>query len=158
MDNQPEPIPYQSLKTQIGELLKQGREQAGKVVNTILVQTYWHIGRQIVEFEQGGKEKAEYGSNLLDRLSSDLSLEFGKGFSRSNLSYMRKFFLEFPNRETVSHKLSWGHYYEILKSDQELEIGFYNNFPFDFAQGPRLDFKSWEREGMRRCRISSLSL
>jgi hypothetical protein len=99
--------PYFGLKSQISELLLLGREQAGRAVNSILVQTYWQIGRQIVEFEQGGKEKAEYGSNLLDRLSSDLSLEFGKGFSRSNLSYMRKFFLEFPNRETVSHKLSW---------------------------------------------------
>ncbi|MDI1322783.1 MAG: DUF1016 N-terminal domain-containing protein [Algoriphagus sp.] len=125
MTKELESFPYQSLKTQIGELLKQGREQAGKVVNTILVQSYWQIGRQIVEFEQGGKEKAEYGSNLLDRLSKDLTLEFGKGFSRSNLTYMRRFFLEFPNREALSHKLSWSHYFEILKSEEPLEIGFY---------------------------------
>lgn len=116
---------YSGLKTQISELLLLGREQAGRAVNTILVQTYWQIGRHIVEFEQEGKDKAEYGSELLDRLSRDLSMEFGKGFSRSNLIYMRKFFLAFQISETLSHKLSWSHYFEILKADNEFEIGFY---------------------------------
>jgi predicted nuclease of restriction endonuclease-like (RecB) superfamily len=116
---------YSGLKTQISALLLLGREQAGRAVNTILVQTYWQIGRHIVEFEQSGKDKAEYGSELLDRLSRDLSLEFGKGFSRSNLIYMRKFFLAFQKSETLSHKLSWSHYFEILKADSELEISFY---------------------------------
>ena len=69
---------YQSLKNQIGELLRQGRMRAGRAVNTILVQTYWNIGRYIVEYEQGGREKSVYGSELLDRLSRDLTLEFGK--------------------------------------------------------------------------------
>lgn len=117
--------PYAGLKTQISELLLLGREQAGRAVNSILVQTYWQIGRHIVEFEQGGNEKSEYGSELLDRLSKDLSMEFGKGFSRSNLTYMRKFYIAFQKSETLSHKLNWSHYFEILKSDQELEIGFY---------------------------------
>lgn len=116
---------YQSLKKGIGELLARGREQAGRAVNTILVQTYWHIGRHIVEFEQGGDEKAEYGSELLDRLSRDLTLEFGKGFSRSNLVYIRKFYTAFPKSETLSHQLSWSHYFEILKADNELERNFY---------------------------------
>jgi predicted nuclease of restriction endonuclease-like (RecB) superfamily len=116
---------YQQLKEQIGELLRRGREQAGRAVNTILVQTYWHIGRHIVEFEQKGNIKAEYGSELLDRLSRDLTAEFGKGFSRSNLVYIRKFYLAFPKSETLSHQLSWSHYFEILKSDNELEISFY---------------------------------
>ncbi|GMQ31645.1 PDDEXK nuclease domain-containing protein [Algoriphagus confluentis] len=117
---------YSHLKSEISQLLKAGREQAGRAVNSILVQTYWHIGRHIVEFEQGGEAKSEYGSNLLDRLSRDLTLEFGKGFSRSNLVYMRKFFLSFPISETLSHKLSWSHYFEILKSDEALEISFYS--------------------------------
>jgi len=116
---------YGQLKTQIGELLRQGREQAGRAVNAILVQTYWQIGRHIVEFEQKGNIKAEYGSELLDRLSRDLIAEFGKGFSRSNLVYMRKFYLAFPKSETLSHQLSWSHYFEILKADNELEISFY---------------------------------
>ncbi|HOP85182.1 MAG TPA: DUF1016 N-terminal domain-containing protein [Syntrophorhabdaceae bacterium] len=102
---------YQQLKEQIGDLLRRGREQADRSVNTILVQTYWHIDRHIVEFEQKGNIKAEYGSELLDRLSCDLTAEFGKGFSRSNLVYMRKLYLTFPKSETLSHLLSWSHYF-----------------------------------------------
>lgn len=116
---------YSDLKSQISELLLLGREQAGRAINTILVQTYWQIGRHIVEFEQDGKDKAEYGTNLLNRLSKDLSLEFGKGFGRSNLFYIRKLYLSFQNSGTLSHKLAWSHYYEILKSEEPLEIGFY---------------------------------
>jgi predicted nuclease of restriction endonuclease-like (RecB) superfamily len=117
--------PYNGLIRQIGALLEAGREKAGRAINTVLVQTYRQIGKHIVEFEQGGKAKAEYGSELLDRLSKDLTLEFGKGFSRSNLVYMRKFYLAFPNSETMSHQLSWSHYFEILKADNDLEISFY---------------------------------
>lgn len=117
--------PYSGLKTQISELLLLGREQAGRAVNSILVQTYWQIGRHIVEFEQGGNEKSEYGSELLDRLSRDLSMEFGKGFSRTNLFQIRQFYYKFPKIQTLSGQLSWSHYVEIIKADQELEIGFY---------------------------------
>ncbi|GAB4329645.1 MAG: PDDEXK nuclease domain-containing protein [Calditrichia bacterium] len=116
---------YQQLKASIGELLRQGREQAGRAVNAILVQTYWQIGRYIVEFEQKGKLKAEYGSELLDRLSKDLTAEFGKGFSRSNLFQIRQFYLKFPKIQTLSVQLSWSHYVEIMKADSELEISFY---------------------------------
>lgn len=116
---------YSGLKSQISELLLLGREKAGRAINTVLVQTYWQIGRHIVEFEQNGKDKAEYGSELLDRLSRDLSMEFGKGFSRSNLFQIRQFYLKFPKIQTLSGQLSWSHYVEIIKSDQDLEIGFY---------------------------------
>jgi hypothetical protein len=97
--------PYQGLVTQIGELLQNARAQAGKAVNTILVQTYWQIGKHIVEFEQGGKDKAAYGSDLLNKLSKDLTLAYGKGFGRSNLIYMRKLYLTFQKSGTPSHKL-----------------------------------------------------
>jgi predicted nuclease of restriction endonuclease-like (RecB) superfamily len=117
--------PYNRLINEIGELLAKGREQAGKVVNTILVQTYWQIGRHIVEYEQGGNEKAEYGTFLFEKLSKDLSKQYGKGFSRSNLLYMRKLYLYFPKSETLSNVLSWSHYFEILRTDNELEISFY---------------------------------
>lgn len=116
---------YDQLLQTIGQALQSGRAQAAQQVNTLLVQTYWHIGQHIVEFEQGGKETAEYGSGLLDRLSKDLRALYGKGFSRSNVFYMRKLYLSFPNRETLSHKLSWSHYFEILKSNEPLEISFY---------------------------------
>jgi predicted nuclease of restriction endonuclease-like (RecB) superfamily len=118
-------IQYQKLINDIGSLLQQGRQQAAISVNTILVQTYWLIGQYIVEFEQGGNEKADYGSQLLDRLANDLTAVHGKGFGRSNVFYMRKLYIHFPISGTVSHKLTWSHYYEILKADNDLEITFY---------------------------------
>ena len=113
---------YDRLIEQIGDLLQQGRTKAAYAVNNILVHTYWQIGRYIVEFEQGGLEKSEYGSKLLDRLSKSLTAMYGKGFSRSNMVYIRKLYGAFPIGETVSDQLSWSHYVEILKSDNELEI------------------------------------
>lgn len=118
--------PYSELIDAIGSLLQQGRQQAAQSVNTILVQTYWFIGQHIVEFEQKGNEKAEYGSQLFERLSKDLTLAYGKGFGRSNLLYMRKLYLSFPISGTLSHLLTWSHYYEILKADSDLEISFYS--------------------------------
>lgn len=85
----------------------------------------WHTGQYIVEYEQDGKAKDEYGKQLLVNLSKDLSLTNGKGFSRSNLTYMRKFYLAFPKCETVSHKLTWSHYFELLKCDDQMELQFY---------------------------------
>ncbi len=124
---------YTDLLAQVGNLLQHARTQVAQQVNTVLVNTYWQIGQYIVEYEQNGQEKSVYGSKLIDKLSADLTAQFGKGFSRSNLIYMRKFYLTFPNwwdsvpqiSETVSHQLSWGHYFEILKADDPLEISFY---------------------------------
>ena len=124
--NKSSPEHYNKLIGSIGELLRQGRMQAARKVNTILVNTYWQIGHHIVEFEQGGKEKAEYGTQLFERLSIDLTAMYGKVFSRSNLVYMRKLYLSFQISETLSHLLTWSHYFEILKSDSDLEISFYS--------------------------------
>ncbi len=116
---------YKDLVSCIGELLAENRRRALQTVNDALVRTYWNIGRHIVEFEQKGNVRASYGDKLLVRLSKDLTIAYGKGFSRSNLTYMRKLFAVFPKCETLSNKLTWSHYFEILKSDSELEIGFY---------------------------------
>jgi predicted nuclease of restriction endonuclease-like (RecB) superfamily len=116
---------YNSLIGQIGSLLQESQDQSARAVNTILIRTYWSIGRHIVEFEQEGKDKAEYGTELLEKISRDLAAKYGRGFSRSNLTYMRKLYQVFPICETLSHKLSWSHYFEILKANDELEIGFY---------------------------------
>ena len=116
---------YPSLISDIGDLLEQGRTHAYHAVNEILVKTYWEIGKRIVEFEQYGKEKAEYGSALLENLSKDLRLRHGKGFSKSNLVYMRLFYLKYPKSETLSHQLSWSHYFELLKIEDDLERSFY---------------------------------
>ncbi len=118
-------LAYQTLIDTIGTLLAKGRGQAVSSVNMILVQTYWAIGKYIVEYEQGGQERAQYGCNLLNQLTKDLTHAYGRGFSKSNLLYMRKLYLTFPKSETLSHLLSWSHYFEILKADNPLEISFY---------------------------------
>ena len=123
--NQKHDQQYQELVSDIGGLLANARQHIASSVNTILVETYWQIGRYIVEYEQKGAERAEYGSNLLNRLSNDLTLKYGRGFGKSNLLYMRKLYITFPKSGTLSHLLSWSHYYEILKSDDALEISFY---------------------------------
>ncbi|MBW8325023.1 MAG: PDDEXK nuclease domain-containing protein [Prolixibacteraceae bacterium] len=138
---------YQSLIEQIGGLLQSGRQKAIQSVNTILVQTYWQIGRYIVEFEQHGNERAEYGSQLFERLSKDLTTAYGKGFGRSNLLYMRKLYLSFQISGTLSHKLTWSHYYEILKADSELEIGFYSK---------QCENENWSVRELKRQMKSSL--
>ncbi|HMR87011.1 MAG TPA: DUF1016 N-terminal domain-containing protein [Saprospiraceae bacterium] len=127
MESSPTSSGYHILIDQIGHLLVEGRRKAAQSVNTILVKTYWEIGRYIVEYEQKGNERDEYGTQLFERLSKDLTLQYGKGLSRSNLEYIRKLYLQFQKRETVSHILTWSHYFEILKSDSDLEISFYAN-------------------------------
>ena len=83
------------LVSEIGNLLESGRRQAVSAVNAAITQTYWQIGRRIVEFEQRGKLKAEYGSRLLKMLSNDLKQKYGKGFSVDNLERMRRFYTNF---------------------------------------------------------------
>lgn len=147
--------PYDNLIKTISETYSRGRVNSFTAVNTILVTTYWRIGQHIVEFEQSGDTKAGYGDKVLKRLSVDLSLSFGKGFSLSNLYTMRLFFLKFPIFQTVSgilgtnkksakapheynidnqyiakgatvpHLLTWSHYVELLKIENDLERGFY---------------------------------
>ena len=95
-------LAYQQLISNIAASLAQGRTHAVQQVNTILVQTYWQIGKHIVEFEQKGNEKAEYGSRLLQQLAHDLKATLGKGFSRSNLQYMRLLYIFYPNCQSLS--------------------------------------------------------
>jgi predicted nuclease of restriction endonuclease-like (RecB) superfamily len=116
---------YQQLVSQISETFVHGQQRAVIAVNSCLVETYWKIGQFIVEYEQGGSEKAEYGKRLLEQLSKDLSLLHGKGFSRSNIQRMKQFYLVFPICAEVPHKLSWTHFVELLKIDDPLERSFY---------------------------------
>src|SRR3989344_703469 len=118
---------YSSLINSIGALLEQGRKQAYQSVNSILVKTYWEIGKQIVEYEQHGEEKAEYGSALLDNISKDLKIMHGRGFSKSNVYLMRQFYLKYQKFQTVSGKLSWSHYAELLSIEEDLSRQFYEN-------------------------------
>ena len=116
---------YLALLQQISDTYTQGRMQAVQAVNTHITQTYWQVGRQIVEFEQGGKARAEYGKALISKLAADLSLRHGKGFSRSNLTRFRQFYLAWPISATLSHQLGWSVIVELLKIDDPLERSFY---------------------------------
>lgn len=116
---------YKKLIEAIGVTLHEKRENAAIAVNRELVAANWEIGRHIVEFEQHGKEKAEYGSSLLTNLSKDLKLAYGKGFGKSNLYLCRQFYLQYPIFQTVSGKLSWSHYAELLTVSDDLARAFY---------------------------------
>lgn len=93
---------YQQFSENICNLLENARKSAGRAVNAILTASYWEIGRRIVEFEQKGRKRAEYGSGLLSRLSSDLVKKFGRGFSERNLQQMRLFYTLWQKPQTLS--------------------------------------------------------
>lgn len=95
---------YNNLLGRIAEILNQARTKVIREINRTQVLAYWEIGREIVEFEQKGKTRAEYGKELLIKLSADMTVKFGKGFSERNLRNMRAFYLNFPIRQTVSAK------------------------------------------------------
>jgi predicted nuclease of restriction endonuclease-like (RecB) superfamily len=143
--------PSRDFFNDIKELLSNARSQAIKQVNQVMVVTYFEIGRRIVEEEQGGKERAEYGKGLLKELSKALTEEFGKGFSVDNLQNMRTFYTVYSKYETVSSnseiqkgqitselsskpkpetlsrifKLSWSHYLKLMRIEDENERKFY---------------------------------
>ena len=102
-----------ALVEQIKTLLEASRKQIAATVNTTLLHTYWQIGRMIVEDETLHSGDAEYEKQSLRQLSKALTTEFGKGFSRSNLSNMRQFYLTHKDVRTASGQLSWSHYCEL---------------------------------------------
>ncbi len=92
----PDPAGYAAVHGDIVALLEAARRTAARSVNALMTSSYWEIGRRIVEFEQSGKERADYGETLLARLATDLNARFGRGFSRQNLQQMRQFYLAWP--------------------------------------------------------------
>jgi predicted nuclease of restriction endonuclease-like (RecB) superfamily len=94
--------PYRGLVDGIKELLENARRTSARAVNAIMTATYWKIGRRIVEYEQGGEVRAEYGEALLETLAHDLTERFGRGFSYPNLNKFRQFYLAFPQSEILS--------------------------------------------------------
>ena len=99
-----------ALYREIRDVITTARRTVTRAVNHAMVQTYWQIGYLIVEHEQKGGTRAEYGKQQLQALSKQLTREFGKGFDTTNLRNMRRFYLAFPIRETLSLELSWSHY------------------------------------------------
>ncbi len=123
--NLPAPDPYAQLIAQIEQTVAEGRKKAVATIDQSMVVTYWNVGRHVVQFEQNGKERAEYGSKLLHNLSRDLRARLGSGYNHSNINYMRMFFLEFPILGTLSPKFGWHHFVEILKISDPLERSFF---------------------------------
>lgn len=116
---------YFELIDAIGSTIERARENAIRAINTELVRANWEIGKHIVEYEQGGYERAEYGSALLSSISKDLRLCFGKGFGRRNVLDMRRFYLSYPIWQTVSAKLNWSHFIVLISISDESTRKFY---------------------------------
>lgn len=140
ISRKPKVTDYKYLVSNIADILSESRKLTYKTVNSILTMTYWKIGKQIVEFEQGGKERAEYGEELIKRLSVDLTNKFGKGFSYRNLQQIKRFYILFPIVQTLSAQLqnqisqtvsaksfplSWSHYVRLMSIENSDERHFY---------------------------------
>lgn len=115
----------QILYDQIRQVLFDAQRSVSHAVNTAMVHAYFEVGRLIVEDEQHGEARAEYGKETLMDLSKRLTLEFGKGFSRQNLQNMKQFYISFQNCQTLSGKLSWSHYTLVMRLDNEQARNFY---------------------------------
>ena len=115
-----------SLFDNIKDMVINSRNRVYSAVNTEMLNLYWNIGKTIMEIQKGD-ERATYGDAVLDKLSQKLTNEFGKGFSSRNLRTMRKFYLMYPIWKTVSAKLSWSHYLELIKIGKEPKRNFYLN-------------------------------
>ena len=107
------------LLSDIKKLLVSSRQQLQLTINTTMVQTYWQIGKMIVEDEQGGDKRAKYGAKQLESIAKVLTQEFGKGFEARNLRNMRQFYNLFSNWNSVSAKLSWTHYKKLISIENE---------------------------------------
>ena len=103
-------IKSNNLYSEISLLINEARKQVATQVNTALLYTYWNIGKLIIEDEQAHQHRAEYGKQPLKELSKRLTADYGKGFSRANLQWMRLLYVNYPKCQTLSSKLSWSHY------------------------------------------------
>ncbi len=112
-------MPYEDIYSKIKETLLLSRDQAYSAVNFAMVQAYWQIGRIIVEHEQNGNARADYGKSVLQELSSRLTKDFGKGFSVRTLQQMKKFYVTFPNTNALRSQLTWTHYRLLLSVENE---------------------------------------
>lgn len=110
---------YDDLYTEIKETLLASRQQAYATINFAMVKSYWDIGRIIVEHEQSGNLRAEYGKHTLQELSERLTKEFGKGFTVRTLQQMKKFYALFPNTNTLCSQLTWSHYRLLMTVENE---------------------------------------
>jgi predicted nuclease of restriction endonuclease-like (RecB) superfamily len=114
-----------ALYSRVAGLITEARLQVRSAVNQAMVLTYWRVGQLIVEDEQGGEVRAEYGKAVLEGLAERLTVEFGKGFDITNLRHMRRFYTLFPNQDALRRELSWTHYRLLLKVELEVARSWY---------------------------------
>lgn len=114
----------QKFYEQIKCILSEARDKVYQTANFAMVEAYWDIGKSIVE-QQDGYEKAEYGTRLIAELSKQMTIDFGKGFTPTNLKYMRQFYLTFPIRHALRDELSWTHYRLLMRVENENARQFY---------------------------------
>lgn len=115
----------QAVYAEIQQLIQAARDKVYQTANFEMVKAYWEIGKRIVEQEQQGEERAEYGKYLIKELSKRLQTEFGSGFNETNLRYMRLFYQKFPIRHALRDELSWTHYRLLLSEEKETARDFY---------------------------------
>lgn len=127
----------ENLYAGIRKILANARQRAYSAVNFAMVESYWLIGQQIVEHEQHGEARADYGKGVLKELAAKLSIEFGKGFDESNLRYMRLFYRCFPIRDTLRHELTWSHYRRLISVENEQARIWYMNEAADSVWSTR---------------------
>lgn len=113
---------YQSVIDDVKDIISSGMESAYNATSRAMVLTYWNVGRRIVEQEQNGNQRAEYGTAMMDALAKELTKEYGKSYSKRNLQYFRKFYQCFPDFEIVNscvHNLTWTHFRSLLRVPDE---------------------------------------
>lgn len=113
------------LYESISYILSNARNKVYSAANSAMVEAYWQIGKCIVDYEQNGETRAEYGKSVIKELSKRLTQNFGKGFTATNLKYMRQFYITFPKGHAVSDQLSWTHYRMLMKVANENARAFY---------------------------------
>jgi len=124
-NNTPTPSGFDTLYTTINQIIEEARNTVYRTANFTMVQAYWNIGKTIVEEEQKGKERAEYGQELIKQLSKKLTKKHGKGFTETNLKYMRQFYQVFEKSHALRDQLSWTHYRLLLKVENDQARQFY---------------------------------
>lgn len=115
----------ETLYSNVKQIIEEARNKVYRAANFAMVQAYWHIGKLIVEEEQKGKQRAEYGEQLIEELAGRLASEYGKGFDRTNVWNMRKFYSIFPILDAVRQELSWTHYRLLMRVEREDTRTFY---------------------------------
>ena len=124
----PQEFVNKAFVSDVCSIIEDGRQKAYDAVNNSMIETYWRVGQRIVEEEQNGSERAEYGKHIIEQLSKELTYRYGKGFSKRYLAYFRKFYLTIDNLQILQTRLqnlTWSHILTALRADSDVSIRWY---------------------------------